>query len=93
MSRYSRPQSRKVIELLAPARDAECARAAIDHGADAVYIGSPQFGARKAAANTLADIESVVGYAHTFGCGHACKHFDTHEVPEGRHHTGRRQGV
>lgn len=68
MSRYFHPQSRKVIELLAPARDAECARAAIDHGADAVYIGSPQFGARKAAANTLADIESVVGYAHTFGC-------------------------
>ena len=60
--------SRSVIELLAPARDVECARAAIDHGADAIYIGPPQFGARKAASNTMADIESVVAYAHTFGC-------------------------
>lgn len=53
---------------MAPARDVECARAAIDHGADAVYIGAPQFGARKAAANTMEDIEAVVAYAHTFGC-------------------------
>ncbi len=68
MSVSKQPHLRKVIELLAPARDVECARAAIDHGADAVYMGAPQFGARKAAANTLEDIASVVEYAHTFGC-------------------------
>lgn len=59
--------SRNVIELLAPARDAECARAAIDHGADAIYMGSAQFGARKAAANSVSDIADVVSYAHTYG--------------------------
>lgn len=68
MTQTRRPFTRHDIELLAPARDAECARAAIDHGADAVYIGAPQFGARRAAANTMADIEAVVAYAHTFGC-------------------------
>ena len=54
------------IELLAPARDLSCGLAAIDHGADAVYIGGPQFGARAAAANSLADIEQLVQYAHLF---------------------------
>lgn len=55
------------IELLAPARDAAVAKAAIDHGADAVYMGAEILGARKSAANSLADIASVVGYAHKFG--------------------------
>lgn len=54
------------IELLAPARDLACGLAAIDHGADAVYIGGPRFGARAAAANSLADIERLVQYAHLF---------------------------
>lgn len=54
------------IELLAPARDLACGLAAIDHGADAVYIGGPQFGARSAAANSLADIEALVHCAHLF---------------------------
>ncbi|MDD2466368.1 MAG: U32 family peptidase [Desulfobulbus sp.] len=54
------------IELLAPARDLACGLAAIDHGADAVYIGGPLFGARAAAANSLADIEQLVQYAHLF---------------------------
>ncbi len=54
------------IELLAPARDLACGLAAIDHGADAVYIGGPRFGARAAAANSLADIEQLVQYAHSF---------------------------
>ncbi len=54
------------IELLAPARNAECAIAAIDHGADAVYIGAPRFGARAAAGNSVEDIARVVDYAHTF---------------------------
>lgn len=68
MTHAGRNFTRHDIELLAPARDTECARAAIDHGADAIYIGAPQFGARKAAANTMEDIEEVVAYAHLFGC-------------------------
>lgn len=55
------------LELLAPARDAATARAAVNHGADAVYIGAPAFGARSAAVNSLDDIASVVEYAHRFG--------------------------
>ena len=54
------------IELLAPARDLECGLAAIGHGADAVYIGGPQFGARKAAANSIEDIAKLAEYAHQF---------------------------
>ncbi|MEK6793254.1 MAG: U32 family peptidase [Spirochaetota bacterium] len=54
------------IELLAPAKDIDCGKAAIDSGADAVYIGGPDFGARKAAANTVDDIASLVSYAHRF---------------------------
>lgn len=55
------------LELLAPARDAEIAMAAIDHGADAVYMGAPSHGARKSAANSLSDIARTVAYAHRFG--------------------------
>lgn len=55
------------LELLAPARDAETALAAITHGADAVYIGGPAFGARAAAGNSIADIARVVEEAHKFG--------------------------
>ena len=54
------------IELLAPARDAGIGIAAIDHGADAVYIGGPSFGARSAADNSVADIARLVQYAHRF---------------------------
>ena len=57
----------RYLELLAPARDKACAFAAIDHGADAVYIGADRFGARAAAGNTVADIEEVCQYAHRFG--------------------------
>ena len=49
------------IELLAPARDLRSARAAIDCGADAVYMGGPRFGARQAAGNSVADIAAVYG--------------------------------
>jgi collagenase-like PrtC family protease len=56
----------RTIELLAPARDLGCGIAAVDHGADAVYIGAPQFGARTAAGNSLADIERLVRYAHQY---------------------------
>ena len=55
------------IELLAPARDLRSARAAIDCGADAVYMGGPRFGARQAAGNSVADIAAVAEYARRFG--------------------------
>ncbi len=54
------------IELLAPAKNLECGIAAIDHGADAVYIGAPRFGARAAAGNSLEDIAELVKYAHLY---------------------------
>jgi len=55
-----------MIELLAPAKDKICAKAAIDYGADAVYVGANDFGARKNAANSLEDIAEIVEYAHKF---------------------------
>ena len=54
------------IELLAPAKNLECGMEAINHGADAVYIGAPKFGARAAAVNSLEDIEALVKYAHLY---------------------------
>ena len=54
------------IELLAPAKNKECAFAAINAGADAVYIGADSFGARKKACNSLEDIAQIVEYAHKF---------------------------
>ena len=56
----------RAIELLAPAKNLECGIEAINHGADAVYIGAPRFGARAAAGNSLADIEALVQYAHLY---------------------------
>ena len=53
----------KKIELLSPAKDAEVGMAAIDHGADAVYIGGPSFGAREKASNSIADIERLCRHA------------------------------
>lgn len=55
------------IELLAPAKNLECGKEAVDHGADAVYIGAPKFGARSSAGNSLADIAALVDYAHLYG--------------------------
>ena len=55
------------IELLSPARDLACGIAAIDHGADAVYIGAARFGARAAAGNSTDDIAKLCDYAHRFG--------------------------
>ncbi len=57
----------RLLELLSPARDADTAIAAIDHGADAVYIGADAFGARASACNSVDDIARVVEYAHPFG--------------------------
>lgn len=56
------------VELLAPARDLAVGMAAIDNGADAVYIGGPAFGARKSAGNSLQDIAALAEYAHRFYC-------------------------
>jgi len=56
----------RAIELSAPAKNAECGIAAIDCGADAVYIGARKFGARAAAANERAEIQRLVSYAHRF---------------------------
>lgn len=54
------------LELLSPARDVAIAREAILHGADAVYIGGPSFGARHNAENSVADIAGLVEFAHLF---------------------------
>lgn len=54
------------IELLAPARNLECGIEAVNHGADAVYIGAPKFGARAAAVNSLEDIAALVAHAHLY---------------------------
>ena len=55
------------IELLAPAKNLECGIAAIDHGADAVYIGASRFGARQSAGNSVEDIDKLCDYAHRYG--------------------------
>lgn len=56
----------RTLELLAPAKDLIGGKAAIDHGADAVYIGASRFGARAAAGNSVEDIEKLCQYAHLF---------------------------
>ena len=55
------------LELLSPAKNLEFGREAINHGADALYIGAPAFGARQAATNSIEDIEELVKYAHLYG--------------------------
>ena len=55
------------LELLAPAKNVDFGREAVNHGADALYVGAPAFGARSGATNTLSDIETLVNYAHLYG--------------------------
>lgn len=57
----------RALELLAPAKNLEYGIAAIDHGADAVYIGASRFGARAAVGNSVDDIRKLCDYAHPFG--------------------------
>ena len=57
----------RALELLAPAKNLEYGIAAIDHGADAVYIGASHFGARAAVGNSVEDIRKLCDYAHPFG--------------------------
>lgn len=56
-----------MLSLLSPARDKNVAFAAIQAGADAIYIGAPAFGAREKAGNSIEDLAEVVRYAHTYG--------------------------
>ncbi|MDL2315088.1 U32 family peptidase [Bacteroidales bacterium OttesenSCG-928-C19] len=56
----------KKIELLAPAKNIDFGKIAINHGADAVYIGAPKFGARSAVGNSISEIEQLVSYAHLY---------------------------
>ncbi len=60
------PSERHRLELLAPAKNLESGREAIIHGADAVYIGGPAFGARSAAGNSIADIGELAAFAHRY---------------------------
>lgn len=55
------------IELLSPAKNLQCGMEAILHGADAVYIGAPKFGARAAAGNSIEDIRKLCDFAHLYG--------------------------
>ena len=57
----------QTLELLSPARNLECGICAIDHGADAVYIGADKFGARAAAGNSVEDIQKLCNHAHLYG--------------------------
>ena len=68
MDKKSYKTSNKIYEteLLAPAKDINCAMTAINCGADAVYIGAESFGARKKAGNSIEDIKKIVNYAHLF---------------------------
>ncbi len=65
-SEEAKKRRMRTLELLAPAKNLECGIAAIDHGADAVYIGAPKFGARAAAGNSIEDIRQLCDYAHQF---------------------------
>ena len=60
------PDKRNALELLAPAKNADFGIEAINHGADAVYIGAPSFGARAGAGNAVADIGRLARHAHRF---------------------------
>ena len=59
-------EEKRPVELLSPAKNLECGKAAIDFGADAVYIGAPKFSARAAAGNSLEDIKELCDYAHFY---------------------------
>ena len=66
---FAKNNALKSVELLAPAKDFQSAVAAVDYGADAVYIGGAKFGARYAAGNSAGEIARVVEYAIAAECG------------------------
>lgn len=79
----------RTIELLSPAKDLAAARAAVDYGADAVYMGGTRFGARRAAANSVDDIARAAEYAHRYGARvHATLNtvLSDHELAEAEAH-------
>ncbi|MCL2289628.1 MAG: U32 family peptidase [Bacteroidetes bacterium] len=59
--------NKRKIELLAPAKNVQCGKEAILHGADAIYMGAPKFSARSAAGNSIADIAELCTFAHQYG--------------------------
>ena len=59
-------EEKRKIELLAPAQNKQCAKTAIDCGADSIYIGANLYGARQNASNSLEDIKDIINYAHKF---------------------------
>jgi len=59
-------KDKRLIELLAPAKDLESGMTAVNHGADAVYVGAPKFSARAAVGNSLNNIARLVQYAHRY---------------------------
>jgi putative protease len=59
--------TKKFLELLSPAKNLDCGRAAIKYGADAIYIGGPKFGARENAGNSIQEIETLADEAHVYG--------------------------
>ena len=63
---FAKNNALKSVELLAPAKDFQSAVAAVDYGADAVYIGAPRFGARSTAGNSIADLTRLIDFAHRF---------------------------
>lgn len=65
--KFAKNKALKSVELLAPAKDLESAMAAVDYGADAVYIGGAKFGARSAAGNSAEQVARVAEYAHRYG--------------------------
>lgn len=67
-SKHCSSKEMRELELLAPARNADIGIAAIDCGADAVYIAGPKFGARQSAGNPISEIARLCRYAHQFGC-------------------------
>ena len=67
MTERDSARGKAAIELLAPAKNLECGIEAINHGADAVYIGAPKYGARAAAGNSIDDLKQLADYAHQFG--------------------------
>jgi collagenase-like PrtC family protease len=77
---------RRALELLAPAKTASIGRKAILHGADAVYIGGPAFGARQHAGNSVADIAGLADFAHRY-------HARVYAALLGAHHLPRPQGL
>ena len=89
---FAKNNALKSVELLAPAKDFQSAVAAVDYGADAVYIGGAKFGARYAAGNSAGEIARVVGICPSLRSAGAChaQHADLRRRAGGRRAAGPR---